>query len=174
MPEEKPLRSSHAGAVLLALLAGLLYVAYLASLHDTGRSDAAGDSLTDAFLALFGTALWVVLVGLLLVALKNGKMPTWAAIGALVLVPLACYASFVSTDLYAHQRGWVFIVPGLLPPLIVLYTLWIRIPALIATLSETIASALAGCVIIALIGASYWASHLDELAAPAREEAQRA
>ena len=174
MPEEKPLRSAPVGALILALLAGLLYVAYLAGLHDAGRSDAAGNALTDAFLTLFSTALWIALVGLLLVAFKNGKMPSWAAIGALLLVPLACYASFVSAELYAHQRGWVFIVPGLLPPLIVLYALWIRIPALVETLSETIASALVGCVIIALIGASYWASHLDALAAPAREEAQRA
>ena len=173
MPRERPVSSPPVGAVILALLAGLLYVAYLGGLHDAHRSDAAGDSLTDAFLALFGTALWVVLVGLLLVALKNGKMPTWAAIGALVLVPLACYASFVSADLYAHQRGWAYIVPGLLPPVIVLYALWIRIPALVGTLSETITSALAGCAIIALIGASYWASHLDALAAPARQEAQR-
>ena len=174
MPRERPVSSQPVGAVILALLAGLLYVAYLGGLHDAHRSDAAGNALTDAFLTLFGTTLWVVLVGLLLVALKNGKMPTWAAIGTLVLVPLACYASFVSTDLYAHQRGWVFIVPGLLPPLIVLYSLWIRIPALVETLSETIASALVGCAMIALIAASVWASHLDELAAPAREEAQRA
>jgi hypothetical protein len=41
-----------------------------------------------------------------LIAFKNGKMPTWAAISALVLIPFACYASFVSADLYAHQRGW--------------------------------------------------------------------
>ena len=174
MPDEKPSRSSPIGAVLLALLAGLLYFAYLASLHDAGRSDAAGNALTDAYLALFSTALWIVLVGLLLVAFKNGKMPIWAAIGTLVLFPLACYASFLSADLYAHQHGWAYIVPGLLPPVIVLYALWIRIPPLVGVLSETIASVVAGGVIIALIGASYWASHLDALAAPARQEAQRA
>lgn len=174
MPVEGPLRSAPIGALILAMAAGLAYIAHLAGLHDAGRSDAAGNALTDAFLTLLGTALWIALIGLLLVAFKNGKMPTWAAIGALVLIPLACYASFVSVDLYSHQRGWVLIVPGLLPPVIVLYALWIRIPALVETLPETIASALAGCVIIALIAASYWASHLDALAAPAREEAQRA
>ena len=174
MPGERPSRSTPVGAVILALLAGLLYIAYLGSLHDARRSDAAGNALTEAFLALFGTALWIVLAVLLVVAFKNGKMPTWAAIGALVLGPLACYASFVSADLYAHQRGWVFIVPGLLPPVIMLYALWIRIPAFVATLSETIASALAGCVIIALIAASIWASYLDSLAAPARQAAQQA
>ena len=131
MPGEKPSRASPVGAVLLALLAGLLYLAYLAGLHDAGRSDAAGNALTDAFLALIGTTLWIALVGLLLVAFKNGKMSTWAAIGALVLMPFACNASFVSANLYANQRGWVFIVPGLLPPLIVFYALWISIPALV-------------------------------------------
>ena len=169
MPRERPVSSPPVGAVILALLAGLLYVAYLGGLHDAHRSDAAGNALTDAFLTLFGTALWIVLAGLLLVAFKNGKMPIWAAIGALVLGPLACYASFVSSDLYANQRGWVFIVPGLLPPVIVLYALWIRIPALAETLSETITSALAGCAVGALIAASIWASYLDSLAAPARD-----
>ena len=81
---ERPLRSPPVGAVLLALLAGLLYCAQLAILHDAGHSDAAGDSLADAFIALFSFALWVVLVGLMLVAFKNGKMPIWAAIGGLI------------------------------------------------------------------------------------------
>jgi hypothetical protein len=173
MPGERPSHSPPVEAVLLALLAGLLYLAYLAGLHDAGRSDAAGNALTDAFLALFGGALWIALVGLLLVAFKNGKMPTWAAVGALVVVPLACYASFVSANLYASQRGWAFYVPALLPPVIVLYALWIRIPALAGTLSETITSALAGSVIVSLIAASIWASHLDALAAPARQAAMQ-
>jgi hypothetical protein len=170
---DKPSRAPHIGAVLLAVLAGLLYLAYVAALHDAGRSDAAGNALTDAFLALFGAALWIVLAGLLLVAFKNGKMPAWAAIGALVLVPLAGYASFVSADLYAHQRGWAWLVPVLLPPVIVVYALWICIPTLVATLSETMASALAGYAIVVLIAASAWTSYLDSRAAPAREEAQR-
>lgn len=174
MPRERPSRAPPIGALILALLAGLLYLVHLAGLHDAHRSDAAGNAIGDAFLALFGIALWIVLVGLLLVAFKNGKMPSWAVIGALVLVPLSCYAFFSAVDLYADQRGWVFIVPGLLPPLIVLYALWIRIPALVATLSETIASALAGCAVIALIAASIWASYLDSLAAPARQAEQQA
>jgi hypothetical protein len=174
MPAEKPSPAPPIGAVLLAVLAGLIYAAYLAGLHDAGRSDAAGNALTDAFLALLGAALWIALVGLLLVAFKNGKMPAWAAIGALVLVPLAGYASFVSADLYVHQRGWALIMPALLPPVIVGYALWIRIPALVATLSATIASALAGGAMAALIAVSIWTSHLDSLAAPARLEEQRA
>jgi hypothetical protein len=171
---ERPLRSPPVGAVLLAVLASLLYCAQLAVLHDAGHSDAAGDSLTDAFIALFSFALWVVLVGLMLVALKNGKMPIWAAIGALFLLPLSGYASFTAANLYARYHGWVFVVPALVPPVIVLYALWIRIPALVKALSETIASALAGCAIVALIAASIWASHLDEIAAPARQAAQQA
>jgi hypothetical protein len=42
--------------VALSLLAGLLYAAQLATLYDSGHSDAAGDSLTGAFVAL-GLAL---------------------------------------------------------------------------------------------------------------------
>jgi hypothetical protein len=173
-PVERPLRSPPIGAVALALLAGLLYSAELAILHDAGHSDAAGDSLTDAFVALFATALWTVLTGLMLVAFKNGKMPAWAAIGALLLLPLSGYASFSATDLYARYGGWAFVVPALVPPVIVFYALWIRVPALVATLSETVASALAGGALTALIAASVWASHLDALAAPARQAAQQA
>ncbi|HTS41910.1 MAG TPA: hypothetical protein VMH84_15365 [Xanthobacteraceae bacterium] len=174
MPAERPLRSPPVGAVVLALLAALLYVVHLAGLHDAKQSDAAGNALTDAFIAIFGIALWIVLGGLMLVAFKNGKMPTWAAIGALVLVPLAAYASFVSSDLYANQRGWAFIVPALLPPVIVIYALWIRFPALVAALSETIASAVAGGAVVALVAASALASYLDALAAPARQAALQA
>ncbi len=171
---ERPLRSPPIGAVALALFAGLLYLAELATLHDAGHSDAAGDSLTDAFVALFAIALWIVLGGLMLVAFKNGKMPTWAAIGALVLLPLSGYASFTAANLYANYHGWAFIVPVLVPPVIVFHALWIRIPTLVAILSETITSALAGCAIVALMAASIWASYLDELAAPARESALQA
>jgi hypothetical protein len=160
--------------VALALLAALLYFAHMALLHDAGRSDAAGDSLNDAFTALFGMALWTVLAGLMLVAFKNGKMPAWAALGALVLVPLAGYASFVSANLTARQGGLALAVPGLAPQVIVLYALWVRIPALVRTLPETIASVLAGGALAALIAASVWTSHLDALAAPARQAAQQA
>jgi hypothetical protein len=174
MPAERPLRSPPIGAVVLALLSGLLYFAQLGILHDSRSSDAAGNAIGDAFLALFGIALWIVLAGLMLVAFKNGKMPAWAAIGALVLVPLSGYASFTAANLYANYRGWAFIVPALVPPVIVLYALWIRISALVEALSETITSALAGCALVALIAASYWASHLDALVAPAREAALQA
>jgi hypothetical protein len=168
-PAERPLRSPPIGAVTLALLAGLLYFAELATIHDSGLSDPAGNALADAFVALFAIALWIVLAGLMVVAFKNGKMPTWAAIGALVLLPLSGYASFTAVNLYATNHGWTLIVPTLVPPVIVFYALWIRIPALVAALSEAFASALAGCALVALMAASIWGSYLDELAAPARE-----
>src|SRR4051794_6457593 len=90
---EQPVRSPPVGAVLLASLAGLLYAAEIAALYDSGHSDAAGNALTDAVVALLAIALWIVLAGLMLVAFKNGRMPVWAAVGALVLLPLAGYAS---------------------------------------------------------------------------------
>jgi hypothetical protein len=51
----------------------------MAGLQDAGRSDAAGHLLNDAFMALFGGALWFVLAALMLAAFKNGRMPAWAA-----------------------------------------------------------------------------------------------
>src|SRR5437762_13574147 len=102
---ERPVQSPPIGAVLLASLAGLLYVAEMAALYDSGHSDAAGNALTDAFVALLAIALWIVLAGLMLVAFKNGRMPIWAAIGALVLLPLSGYASVTAADLYTHHGG---------------------------------------------------------------------
>lgn len=173
-PAERPLRSPPIGAVLLAFLAALLYAAEIAILYDSRRSDAAGDALADAFVAMLAIALWIVLASLMLVAYKNGRMPIWAEAGALVLLPLSCYASFTAANLYAHYGGWPLIIPVLVPPVIVSYALWIRIPALVEALPETLSSALAGCAIAALIAASIWASHLDELAAPARNAALQA
>lgn len=169
-PAERPLRSPPVGAVMLAVLAGLFYAAELATIHDTGAGGGAGDSLASAFVTVFATALWVVLAGLMLVAFKNGRMPVWAAIAALVLLPLSGRASFTAANLYAAGQDWTWIIPVLVPPVIVLYALWIRIPALVAALSEEFASALAGAALVALIAASAWASYLDELAAPARQE----
>jgi len=174
LPAERPLRSPPIGAVLLAVLAGLFYAAEMATLYDTGHSDAAGDALAEAFVALLAIALWIVLAALMLVAFKNGRMPAWAAVGALVLLPLSGYASVTTVDLYTRYGGWPFIVPVLLPPVIVIYALCIRIPALAEALPETLSSVLAGFAIAALIAASIWASYLDELAAPARNEALQA
>ena len=169
-PAERPLRSPPVGAVMLAVLAGLFYAAELATIRDTGAGGGAGDSLAGAFVAVFTIVLWIVLAGLMLVAFKNGKMPEWAAIAALVLLPLSGRASFTAANLYAASHDWTWIVPVLVPPVIVVYALWIRIPALVAALSEQFASALAGAALVALIAASAWASYLDELAAPARQE----
>jgi hypothetical protein len=57
---------------------------------------------------------------------------------------------------------------------IVVYALSVRIPALVDAVPEGFSSALAGCAILALIAASIWASHLDELVAPARQAALQA
>jgi hypothetical protein len=145
----------------------------MAILYDSGRSDAAGDALAEAFVVLFAIALSIVLAGLVLVAFKNGRMPIWAEAGALALLPLSGYASVTAANLYIHYGGWPFIVPALVPPVIAIYALWIRIPALVAVLPETLSSALAGCAIAALIAASAWASYVDKLAAPARNEARQ-
>jgi hypothetical protein len=169
-PAERPLRSPPVGAVMLAILAGLLYAAELAIIRDASSGYGAGDSLDAAFVAVFAVALWIVLAGLMLVAFKNGKMPEWVAIAALVLLPLSGRASVTAAGIYATNHDWTWIVPVLAPPVIVVYALWIRIPALVAALSEQFASALAGAALVALIAASAWASYLDELAAPARQE----
>ena len=76
----RPRPSPPFGAIALAVLAALLYLPVMAGLHDAGRSDAAGNAINDAFVALLSIALWIVLAGLLPVAFINGRMPGFAAL----------------------------------------------------------------------------------------------
>jgi hypothetical protein len=79
--------------------------------------------------------LWIVLA--ILVFRRGGnsqKMPPQALVAAAILLPLSGVAAIYATDLYASYAGWAIAVPALLPPLIALYAIWARLPALHAAL----------------------------------------
>ena len=70
------------GSIVLLVLAAVLYAAMLSCLVDAPNSDAFGRGLALAYGAILGTALWIVLAVLLIVAAVNGRMPVWAILGA--------------------------------------------------------------------------------------------
>ena len=123
-----------------------------------------------------GILLWLALGGLLLIGWINGRMPHWAAILSGILYPMSGIAAFAAVDLaYNYPGGWLVLVPALLPPMIALYAMWARFPALHAALRpEATSAAFLGAIAI-LIMATPALAYLDELQFPARlarEQAQ--
>ena len=118
------------GAIVVFIVASLLYMATMASVSDLHESDAAGRGLASAFGAILGVVLWLALAVLLVISAINGRMPRWAAASLLVLYPLGGIASFAAAGLYGAHGGWWLLVPSLLPPLVGLYALAMRLPAL--------------------------------------------
>ncbi len=85
-------RQSLPGTIVTFLLFGLacsLYLVLLASTYDAHTSDGAGRGLAAAYAALFGGVLWIVLAIMLALGAARGAMPGWAAVAAVVLLPLS-------------------------------------------------------------------------------------
>jgi hypothetical protein len=152
------------GAILVFVVAALLYMATMASVSDLHDSDAAGRGLASAFGAIFGIALWLALAVLLLIAAIRGRMPRWAATSMLVLYPLGGVASFAAAALYGAHGGWWLLVPSLLPPLVGLYALSMRLPALglPATLISAVLLGLALLLSLAPLTVPFLETHPSE------------
>jgi hypothetical protein len=126
------------GFTVLLVLAVLLY-AVMAMLVATARSsDAAGNGMTVAFAAIFGVAVWIVLLILLLMA--RGGMPDWATTCVFILLPLSAIAAAVGLGLFSSRGGWPKFIPILLPVVLLLFAIWARFPGLHATLPQGITS----------------------------------
>ena len=167
------------GTIILLVLAAVLYAAMLSCLVDAPNSDAFGRGLALAYGAILGTALWLVLAVLLIIAAVKGRMPLWAiARRWSVLVPLSCVVMWFAGDAYARGDASAIWVAALLPPLLALYALWARLPALHATFRAVPTSAVLGAAIAYLTVAPLVAMTRAALPDPARdarlEEAGRA
>jgi len=175
--QPSPPQSQPVGAVALLLLACPLYILMLAAIlgqpgGDPGSYGGEGRIAT-AFSQLYaliaGVPLWIVLGGLLLIGAIKGEMPRWAAIGAGVLYPLSGVAAFAAGALsYSYPGGWAVLVPAVLPPLIALYAMWARLPALHAVLRPDATSAALFGAIAAVTLATVPLAYVDELLLPAR------
>ena len=157
------------GSIVLLSVAAMLYAAMLNCLIDAPDSDAFGRGLALAYGAILGTALWLVLAALLVVAAVNGRMPVWAILGLVVLVPLSCVVMWFAGDAYASGDASAIWVPALLPPLLALYALWARLPALHATFRALPTGAVLGAAITYLTVAPLVAMTRAALPDPARD-----
>ncbi|HXO02690.1 MAG TPA: tetratricopeptide repeat protein [Stellaceae bacterium] len=175
-----PPRSPPVGAVMVLVLAGLLYAGMIACLNDyqSGGEDAFGRGLSSAFAILFGLALWGLLGILLLIGRVKGEMPGWAAIAVAILLPLSAIAAAIAMDLGASDVWWLawapILVPILLPPPIAAYAIWARLPQLHRALPPNPTSAvLLGLVVLLTLAPmpQYTVNWLRQVAEARREEA---
>src|SRR5215217_7290128 len=138
------------GTVALLSLAAVLYAAMMSCLADAPGGDAFGRGLALAYAAFIGAVLWLVLAALLIVAAVKGRMPVWAALGLVVLLPLSCGAVWMAGDAVGRGDASALWVAALLPPLYALYALWARLPVLQARLHAGVVSAVLGAAIVLL------------------------
>ncbi len=162
------------GTFVLLAIAGVFYLGMLGSLPGLNETDALGRGLALGFGAIFGVALWLVLAVLLLVAAINGRMPSTNKIGTAVLLPLSAIAASVAIDLYRDRADWAFAIPLLLPPLIMFYALWMRMPSLQLRLPPVPTTAIIGGLVAALTLTPLLVSVAALLPNPARDARQAA
>lgn len=162
-------RMASIGALLLFGFACLLY---LALMHDIvpsparefiQRGEPASNAIDKALKGLVAGflifLLWIVLAILLFLGRKCQKMPPQQLVAAAILS--SGLAAFYATDLYARYAGWAIVVPALLPPLIALYAIWARLPALHAVLPAKIINPATWGVILVLTIAPVPLSAID-------------
>lgn len=155
--------------VVLLVLAAVLYAAMMGSLSGAPHSDAMGRGLALAYGAFLGAVLWLVLAALLIVAAAKGRMPIWAKLGLVVLLPLSCVAVWLAGDAYGRGDSSAIWVAALLPPLFALYALWARLPALHTTFRAVPTSAVLGAAIAFLALAPLVAATRAALPDPDRD-----
>ncbi len=157
------------GTIVLLSLAAVLYAVMMSCLADAPGGDAFGRGLALAYAAFIGAVLWLVLAALLIVAAVKGRMPVWAAIGLVALLPLSCVAVWMAGDAVGRGDGSALLMPALLPPLFALYALWARLPALHTRLPAGVVSAVLGAAIVFLTAAPFVAMTRAALPDPARD-----
>lgn len=155
--------------IILLAVAAFLYAAMMSSLSDAPTSDAAGRGLALVYAAFLAGLLWLVLAALLIVAVAKGRMPLWATLALVVLWPLSCVAVWMAAEAYGRGDSSAMLVPGLLPPLLALYALWARLPALHGTFRAGPTSAVLGAAIVLLTVAPLVAATRAPPADPARD-----
>jgi len=175
-----PAQSSPAGAIALAVAGCIPYGLLIVSLiygppgsdpSQYGPEDRLDQSLAQLYAILFGVLLWIVIGILLRSAVRTG-VPRWAAIATGILFPISAIAAFVaSAASFDLPGGWSILVPALLPPLIALWTIWLRSPRLRPLITVERAS-IAGLATVAIVcAATIPLNILDRLQMPARAAA---
>jgi hypothetical protein len=99
----------------------------------------------------------------------KGRMPAWAALGLVVLLPLSCVAVWMAGEAAGRGDSSALLVAALLPPLFALYALWARLPALHARLPPGVVSVVLGAAIVLFTAVPFVAMTRAALPDPARD-----
>ena len=150
----QPLRTRPIGLIVLLVVACVPYFLMLAS---AATPMAAGDAaMGDAIAALFLTfGLWVVLAIMLVVGGVTGAMPRWAAILAVVLVPMSGVAAVTALDMCSRHMQWAIVFDVVLPALITFYAFWAGMPQLHDKLPPERTSAVVWAAVFLLSAATF-------------------
>ncbi len=162
------------GTFILLAVAAFLYLGMLGSLSGLNETDGLGPGMALGFGAIFGVALWLVLAVLLLIAAINGAMPAIGKIGAALALPLSAIAASVAIGLYGDGAAWAFAVPLLLPPLIMAYALWARMPSLQTSLPPVPTTAIVGGIVMSLSLLSFLALVGSSIPNPRQQAVEKA
>jgi hypothetical protein len=162
---------------LLLAVAVLLYILWLAALvgapswvePGTGGGET---RMAEAWAALYvlvlGTALWLALGGLLLLAWRKGLAPPALSAASGILYVVAAIATFGAVQTYSTwPGGWSILVPISLPPLLALYGVWVRLPTLASGVPRRVPAATLGGVALVASAAIPFAM-IDPAGYPAR------
>lgn len=160
------------GAVVLVVIALVLYAGFLANILGSRGTDAAGRGMAMGFAAIIGLVLWIVLAGLFALAYVNGRLPGWAVAAAVVVLPLSAIAAAAAAGLAEERGSWLMAAPILLPLLLMLYGLWGRLPAWHETFPVAITSAVLGGAIVLLTAVPLAVAAIEIMPDPARDAAR--
>lgn len=144
-------------ALILGALALLLWLQTVGLLSELSSSDAAGNGMAQGFAAIGIILLWLALGVLAIIAYAKGSMPGWAALAALVLIPVSCAASFGALDLLTRPslppHYWPIVVPALVPLLVIAFCYWALLPSLNTRVSGTAAGGVVWGLVLVLCAA---------------------
>ena len=160
------------GAVILLVIALLLYAGFLANILGSRGSDAAGRGMAMGFAAIIGVVLWIVLAGLYALAYVNGRLPGWAVAVAVVVLPLSAIAAAAAAGLAEERGGWLLAAPILLPLLLMLYGLWGRLAGWHETFPVALTSIVLGGAIVLLTAVPLAVAAIEIMPDPARDAAR--
>jgi hypothetical protein len=142
---DKPTSSGAvAVAYVLSAVTLLAWLILLPGLTSLDSSDAAGNAMAQAFTALQVIIVWILLAIVASLCWAKGRMPAWAGLAALLLVPGSCIAAFGALDLLSHPNmppfAWPVLAIAAPAPLIVAFCLWAMTPPLRARLPANVVS----------------------------------
>ena len=126
--QPKPPVGAIAAGIVLGIVILLLWGLQLVTVASLGQSDAAGNGLAQAYVAIQMIVLWLLLMVLTILAGATGAAPRAAKNAALVIVPASGLVAAIAADLLARPFVapflWPIVIPALVPPLIVVWALF--------------------------------------------------